>query len=149
MFVAPCCFFAPCKEEECSNIIQCKEECCNCCICCISYIALWLYITNTFIYFIGLVFYSLFWIIGKLFVSISCCDCWLKEDYDMDSFRFTRASNTELVDSESKEVEKEVKKNIDKLITKKEQKEIKKISNNIIKRFQKTLKGSNKKSEKD
>ena len=46
------------------------------------------------------------------------CDCWLKEDYDMDSFRFTKPSNTQQVSSESEEV-KEVKKTIDKIVQKK------------------------------
>ena len=80
---------------------------------------------NILVYYLGLVFYALFWLIGKFFVYIFCCDCWLKEDYDMDSFRFTRTSNTQLDVPESEE-EEEVKKEIGKIISKKEQKEIKK-----------------------
>ena len=49
----------------------------------------------------------------------------MKEDYDMDSFRFTRTLNTQLDVPESEE-EEEVKKEIGKIISKKEQKEIKK-----------------------
>ena len=152
MLIAPCCFFLPCKEEECKKCFDSKEcqgdDCCKCCccICCIGFIGGCLYITNVIIYLLGLIFYALFWLIGKFFVFISCSDCWLKEDYDMDSFRFTKTSNTQLVVPESEE-EKEVKKEVDKIITNKEKKQIKKISNNIIKRIDKTIKKTFKKSE--
>ena len=69
------------------------------------------------------------------------CDCWLKEDYDMDSFRFTKPSNTQQVSSESEEV-KEVKKTIDKIVQKKERKEI---SNNVFKSIGGTIKDTLKK----
>ena len=49
----------------------------------------------------------------------------------MDSYRFTKQSNTQLVSSESEDV-KEVKKTIDKIVQKKERKEI---SNNVFKRI--------------
>jgi hypothetical protein len=60
-----------------------------------------------------LLFYDLFWLIGKFFVFICCCDCWLKEEYDMDSFRFNETSNTRLDDQDSQEgkkIKKEIKK---------------------------------------
>ena len=153
MLTAPCCFFLPCKEEECQKCFDSKEcqgdDCCKCCccICCIGFLGGSLYITNVILYFIGLIFYSLFWLIGKFFVFICCCDCWLKEEYDMDSFKFTKTSNTQLMAPESEE-EKEVKKTVDKIITNKEKKQIKKISNNIIKRIDKTIKETFKKAEK-
>ena len=147
MLIAPCCFFSPCKEEECRKKFTCQENDCNCCcICCIPPLGLCLCIWYILVYYLGLAFYALFWLIGKFFVFISCCDCWLKEDYDMDSFRFTRTSNTQLVVPESEE-EKEVKKKIDKIVPKKEQKQMKKITNNIVKRLKKTIKETDKKLE--
>ena len=140
MFIAPCCFFAPCKEEECKKVFSFEDEevscdCCKCCcLCCISFIAVIFSITNLIVYFLGLLLYDLFWLIGKFFVFISCCDCWLKEEYDMDSFRFIRPS------SESEE-DKNGKKNLlDKLFTKKEKKDIKKNVKKIKKSIKKAIK---------
>ena len=155
MFIAPCCFFLPCKDEEFKKDHCCtlfKEDCCVkcCCLCCPACICLLLYITNIITYILGLLIYSLFWLIGKFFVFISCCDCWLKEDYDIDSdsFRFTKTSNTQLDEPDSYE-EKEVKKVIDNVISKKKKEQIKKASNNMLKRFGNTIKKISKKLEEN
>ena len=97
MLTAPCCFFAPCKERECLRIFQREEGSCDfCSICLFSYLGELLCITNVIIYYIGLAFYAIFWLIGKFFVYISCSDdCWLNEDYDMDTLRFTRTLNAQ------------------------------------------------------
>ena len=139
MLTAPCCFFAPCREEECKEICKSEENCCNCYTCLASICACFLYITNVIIYYFGLIFYTLSWLIGKFFVFISCCDCWCKEEYDMNSFNFSKTSNTPLVIPETN-VDKEVKKQLDKLIPKEQKDQIKKLSNNFIIQIEKTIK---------
>jgi hypothetical protein len=142
ILMAPCCFFLPCKDEEfkkCLDSTECQDHCCKfcCCLCCIGCIGGFLYIPTVIVYYLGLLFYDLFWLIGKFFVFICCCDCWLKEEYDMDSFRFNGTSNTRLDDQDSQEG-KEIKKEI---------KKIKKASNNLFKRFGKAIKKFSKEIE--
>ena len=154
MFSAPCCFFLPCKDEKFKKCLDggLGEDCCAkcCCLCCPACLFLFLYISNIFYYYLGLLIYSLFWLMGKFFVFISCCDCWLKDDYDIDSdsFRFTRTSNTQLDEPDSDE-EKEVKKVLNKVVSKKEQKQIKKASKNLIKKFEGVIKKISEKSDED
>ena len=54
--------------------------------------------------------------IGKFFVFISCCDCWCKEEYDINNFRFTGEdiplnSSEQNEDEDKNEVKKIRKKN--------------------------------------
>lgn len=136
MCVAPCCFFAPCKEEECRNLLKGKEPGIICCVSCVSCTCACLCISNAFIYYLGLLFYDLFWLLGKLCVLISCCDCWLKEEYDMDSFSFIKKSKT---DSPSEKLN-EVKDQVNKVLSKKEQKQLKKDFSKTFNKFKKALK---------
>ena len=95
MYTAPCCFFVPCKEKECCKNFDndnCDEDG-NRLFYVVSCIGIILYLSNAFMYYIGVLLYSLFFLIGKFFVFISCCECWLKEDYDMDSFKLTKLLN--------------------------------------------------------
>ena len=81
MFSTACCYFAPCNDEECKRMWTCQEGCEDvpcCCICCLSSIGIFYYVTNFFTYYIGLLFYTFFWLIGKFFVFISKREyyCW-------------------------------------------------------------------------
>ena len=140
MLTAPCFFFAPCKEKECCGPSRAEEG--NCCPCCCLYcIGILLDLLYGFVYYIGLAFYSLFWLIGKFFVNIGCNDdCWLKEDYNVDNLRFTKSTLNTPLDISEEEEEKEVKKVINKIIPKKTQKKIKQIAKNITKKIEKTEK---------
>ena len=172
MFSTACCYFAPCNDEECKRMWTCQEGCEDvpcCCICCLSSIGIFYYVTNFFTYYIGLLFYTFFWLIGKFFVFISCCDCcWCKEEYDMSFLRFNGTSDTPLnipedvdikeakkeIDKEIKKAKKEInkeikkeKKEIDKEI-KKEKKAIFNFSKNFFKGIKKSLKEDEKKDSK-
>ena len=118
MYTAGCLFCAPCKEEECKDI--CKEfetgDGESCCICCCSSLGGICYLLHVFNYYFGLLAYSIFWMIGKFFVFISCCDCWCKEEYDINNFRFTGEdiplnSSEQNEDEDKNEVKKIRKKN--------------------------------------
>ena len=153
MYKAPCCFFYPCKNKEeeenekgiCKEINKCCEECC-CCVCIISSIGGILYLTNVTCYYVGLLIYSLFWLIGKFFVFISCCDCWLKEKYDVDDFMITQTSDTSLAipDVPQTKEENKVKEIVEKIISEDEQKEIKNVSKGLKSLFSKIIKGKKK-----
>ena len=161
MFSTACCYFAPCNDEECKRMWTCQEGCEDvpcCCICCLSSIGIFYYVTNFFTYYIGLLFYTFFWLIGKFFVFISCCGCcWCKEEYDMSFLRFNGTSDTPLnipEDVDIKEAKKEIdkgikktKKEIDKEI-KKEKKAIFNFSKNFFKGIKKSLKEDEKKDSK-
>ena len=114
LYSAPCFFNAPCKEKECRDFLKIEGDCCNCFCCCFCFITALVYICNLFNYYIGLIVYSLFWMIGKFFVHISCCDCWLKEEYNMDNFKFTSVDRNPLTNPETDE-DREVKKAINKV----------------------------------
>lgn len=138
---APCCFFAICKEEECRKIFLSEEttgmiSCCGC-------LYAFCFSTCIIVYYIGLIFYALFWIIGKFFVFIYCKDCWLKEEYDMDNFRFINAPEVE----ESKE-EKIVKKEVEKIVSKKKQKKIVNFFNKYLKKVEKKIEEEEESDEK-
>jgi hypothetical protein len=117
MCSAPCCFFAPCKEKECVERVN-KCECTEgpdgggcCLICGISCICTCICSANIIMFYLGLIFYDLFWLLGKFFVLISCCHCWVKEDYDMNSFRFTHPlKNAQLVSKDPEEVKEAIDK---------------------------------------
>jgi len=135
IFTAPCFFFVPCNEEEHSQL-KCEEDFPCCLTCCFSCCGILIYLTNIFCYYFGLIIYSPFWLIGKFFVYICCCDCWCKKDYDMDSFRFTKAPIVLIDDLESNE-DKKIKEEIDKIIPKEEQKKVEKKANNFIGKIKK------------
>ena len=136
MYKAPCCFFIPCKnrEDEKEMITEyCKscEECC-CGVCCLTAISEFCFITYITCYYFGLLIYSLFWLIGKFFVFISCCKCWLKEKFeaeDDDNFMFSKNKHI-ILDNEEDE-EKKVKEIAEKLISKTDKKEIKKVAKSL------------------
>jgi len=121
MFTAGCCFFAPCNNNDCQDFLKLTCEEFNCCSCFIYLIAICYYIANFFIYYLGLLVYSIFWLISKFFVFISCSDdCWCKEEYDMDHFMKTGKSKTSIISSSTEDEkkdddidEKEVKQIID------------------------------------
>ena len=91
---APCCFFASCENEECKKTFKLDEDCYNCCCFCFSCLGVLFYLTNIFCYYTGLLFYTLFWLIGKLISYLCSYDCWCKDDYDMDSSLLNKSSNT-------------------------------------------------------
>ena len=135
MYKAPCCFFIPCRNKEGEDEII-KEYCngcqeCCCCLCCVTTLSGMCYLTNITCYYCGLLIYSLFWLIGKFFVFICCCKCWLKEQYvpdDGDDFMFSKNVNP-LMDNEETDEDKKVKEVVEKvakIISEKDQKEIKK-----------------------
>ena len=144
---APCLFFEPCKNKESCGKFLTEEGGCCCCFC-FSCIGFFLFLFYGFVYYIGLAFYSLFWLIGKFFVYIGCSDdCWLKEDYDMDNFRITHSTLDTPLDVSEEEEDKEVKKVIDKIIPKKAQKKIKKITKNVTKNVTKKIEKAEKSIE--
>ena len=141
MATAPCCFFAPCEDEECKKCIKSDEDWCNCCCFCCSCCGLLFYLTNIICYYTGLLFYTFFWLIGKFIVYISCCDCWCKDEYEVDSIMFNKTSNTNspFVSKESEE-ERKAKKKLEDLIPdnkkgvyKKAKKNFKSIINKVMK----------------
>ena len=141
MLTAPCFFFAPCKEKECCGPLLTEEGDCSCPCCCLFCIGILLDLLYGFVYYIGLAFYSLFWLIGKFFVNIGCNDdCWLKEDYNVDTLRFTKSTLDTPLDVSEEREDKKVKKVINKIIPKKTQKKIKQIAKNITKKIEKTEK---------
>mgnify|MGYP007101930367 CR=1 FL=1 len=106
---APCCFFAPCEDEECKKAMKLDEDCYNFYCFCFSCCGVLFYLTNIFCYYSGLLIYTLFWLIGKFITYLCCCcDCWCKDDYDINSL-FNKSSNTPNIPSPfvSKEPEEE------------------------------------------
>jgi len=135
IFTAPCFLFVPCNEEEHSQI-KCDEDFPCCCTCCCGCCGVILYLTNVFCFYFGLIIYSPFWLIGKFFVYVCCCKCWCKKNYDVDSFKFTKASIMLIEEPESKE-DKKIKEEINKIIPEEEQKKIEKKANNFFARIKK------------
>ena len=142
MYTAGCIFFAPCKEKECKNICDefkdDKGESCYCCICCCCSLGGICYLLHVFDYYFGLLAYSIFWMIGKFFVFISCCDCWCKEEYDIESFKFNgegplnSSEPNDDNDEEDKNDVKEIKDIIKKKIKKIKKKNKKKFAQKLI-----------------
>lgn len=65
---------------------------------------------NVITYYLGFPFYSLFWLVGKVFVSLGCCKSCCKEGkFDMDTFRESTTSNTPLNFPEKVEEEEDNK----------------------------------------
>ena len=115
MCSAPCCFFAPCKEKECverADKCECGEgpDGKGCCLICgVSCLCTCICSANIVMFYLGLIFYDLFWLLGKLIVLISCCNCWVNNDYDVSSFRFTHPlKNAQLVSKDAEEVKEAI-----------------------------------------
>lgn len=145
MATAPCCFFAPCEDEECKKCIKSDEDWCNCCCFCCSCCGLLFYLTNIICYYTGLLFYTFFWLIGKFIVYISCCDCWCKDEYEVDSIMFNKTSNTNspFVSKESEE-ERKAKKKLEDLIPDNKKEDYKKAKKNFKSIINKVMKISSK-----
>ena len=148
LYTAGCCFFAPCKNKGCRDVLTCSEEC-NCCFGLVYFIGVICHIVFTPIYYFGLLIFSIFWLIGKFFVFISCCDCcWCKEEYDIVDFMFNGTSNTPLniSDREEDKVD-ETKKEIKKIVKTlpKDKKDFFKFSKKIFSGFKKKIKEEEKK----
>ena len=96
-------------------------------------------------YYPGLLIYSLFWMIGKFFVYISCCDCWCKDEYEVDSIMFNKTSNTNspFVSKESEE-ERKAKKKLEDLIPDNKKEDYKKAKKNFKSIINKVMKISSK-----
>lgn len=129
-------------------MLTCSEEC-NCCFGLVYFIGVICHIVFTPIYYFGLLIFSIFWLIGKFFVFISCCDCcWCKEEYDIVDFMFNGTSNTPLniSDREEDKVD-ETKKEIKKIVKTlpKDKKDFFKFSKKIFSGFKKKIKEEEKK----
>ena len=132
---APCCFFAPCEDEECKKAMKLDEDCYNFYCFCFSCCGVLFYLTNIFCYYSGLLIYTLFWLIGKFITYLCCCcDCWCKDDYDINSL-FNKSSNTPNIPSpfvsKEPEEEKNAKKNPEDMIPEKNKEDYKKIKTNF------------------
>ena len=152
MFTAGCCFFAPCKNKDCQDFLKFTCEEFNCCFFVIYFITILYYIAHLFIYYLGLLVYSIFWLISKFFVFISCCDgCWCKEEYDMDYFMKTGKSKTSIISPSTEDDkddidEKDVKKIIDQIP--KDKKHMIKFSLKYFEGIKKAIKEEEKKDSK-
>lgn len=146
MYTAGCLFFQPCENKEVREIFSCSgNEGCDGGKCCVSTMVIITYLINILLYYPGLLIYSLFWMIGKFFVYISCCDCcWCKEEYDMDFFRFNGTGDTPLnINEDDDKEEKEIKKKINEV-----KKDTKKTAKKIFSDAKKSIKKFSKKNKK-